>query len=96
MPKLFNTIVIYDTYVVAESGEAAREALLEAIRDGKKPAEPTEHVAREARNERDVRPAQHEKLPTVAGDVSDKDFDKIKGKTIIEVFKQLYTKTPPK
>lgn len=87
--KLYNTIAIFDVYIVAESGEAAREALLASIKEGTKPSEVT---ATETVRETAIRSGFREERPFVAGDVSDEDFEKCKGKTTAQVFQDLYTK----
>jgi hypothetical protein len=87
--KLFNSIAIFDVFVVAETGEKAREALLAWIAEG---MPPSEHVAVETRQEQTIRASWREQKPLVAEDVSDADFKQLKGKTTIEIFEQLYTK----
>ena len=93
--KLFNAIAIFDVYVVAESSESARAALLAAIGwphgevDGLAPMEIT---ATEALRENAIRESWREERPFVAMDVSDDDFKKCAGKTTFEMFKLIYTK----
>ncbi len=87
--KLFNAIAIFDVYVVAESSEKAREALLAAIIDGTKPMEIT---ATETVRESSIRSGFREERPFVAADISDADFTKCKGKTTAQLFAQIYTK----
>lgn len=87
--KLYNVILIADCYVVAESGEAAREALKTAILEGEKH---TEETALEVRNETSIREAKKADKPFVGADVSDADFEKLKGKTTVEIYKLIYTK----
>jgi hypothetical protein len=88
--KLYNAIAIWDCYVVAESSEKAREALLGSISDGEAPSE---IVAVEANREAAIRDAWREQKPLVAVDVSEADFQQLKGKTTIEIFGRLYTKS---
>jgi hypothetical protein len=90
--QIFNTIAIFDVYIIAESQEEAHTALLSLIRDQAEPLDPTERTARETRNEREIRASQREAKPFVGPLVSDADFEKIKGKTVFEMFNQLYTK----
>ena len=87
--KLFNAIAIFDVYVVAESSEKAREALLAAIIDGTKPMEIT---ATETVRESSIRSGFREEPPYVAADISDADFNKCKGKTTAQLYAQIYTK----
>jgi hypothetical protein len=87
--RVFNAIAITDVYVVAESNEKAREALLAWIAAGEPPSE---IVAVETNREAAIRESWREQKPLVADDVSDADFKKLEGKTTIEVFKQIYTK----
>jgi hypothetical protein len=91
--QIFNSIAIFDVYIIAESPEEARTALIDLIRDKADPIDPSEQTAREARNEREIRASQRDKKPFVGPLVSDADFEKIKGKTVFEMFNQLYTKT---
>lgn len=88
MPKLYNTIAIYDVYVVAESDEEA-QAALQAWRATNAPSET---VVVEVRREVSIREAWCVQKPLVANDVSDEDFEKIKGKTTAEIYRELYTK----
>ncbi len=92
--KLYNTIIVYDTYVLANSPDEARAALLALIRDGDQPEEPSEQTALEAKNEREIRTAWHDRGPLVASDVSDAEFESIKGKKTLDVHGLLYKKQP--
>jgi hypothetical protein len=87
--KLYNTIAIFDVYIVAESNEKAREALLGFISEG---GPPSEIVAVETNREAAIRDAWREQNPMVAIDVSEADFRQLKGKTTIEIFEKIYTK----
>lgn len=92
--KLFNVIIVWDVYCAAESHEEARKAAMEFITH-EVPAErlpPSESTALETREERNVRQAWRDEKPLVGNDVSDTDFEKLKGKTTLDVFKMLYTK----
>lgn len=94
--KLYQTIIIFDVVAAANSEEAARRALLALVRDGVDPQAPNEIVAREITHEREIRNAMREDKPIVGADVSDADFETVKGRTNMEMFKRLYTKEPPK
>jgi hypothetical protein len=87
--KLYNAIAIFDVYVVAESSEEARKALLAHIADG---MEPSEIVGVEATREQAIRTEWRDLRPLVGADVGDTDFAKLKGKTTIEIFERVYTK----
>ena len=87
--RLYNAIIIHDVYVTAESSEKAREAVLAWIAEG---ATPSESVAYEANREGAIRQSWRDQRPLVAGDVSDEDFEAIKGKTTLEIFEHIYTK----
>ena len=89
--RLYNAIAIYDVYVIAESGESAREALLATIQNDAD-FKPSEVVATESMREGAVRESWQGEKPVVAADVSDEDFTSIKGKTTIEIFQHLYLK----
>jgi hypothetical protein len=89
--KVFNAIAIYDVYVIAETSEAAREALLVHIAEG---MEPSEIVGVEANREPAIRASWREQKPLVGADVSDADFETLKGKTTIQVYQDIYTKQP--
>lgn len=90
--RLYNTIMVFDVYCVAESPEEARATILEAIRDGEQPLDPSEQNALPVSREREVRDAWREEKPFVGATVSDEDFERCKGKTTFEVFKMLHVK----
>lgn len=92
--KLYNTIVVYDVYCVANSPEEARAAVHRAIHGSPdvEPFPPSEQVAMETTAKRNVRSAWEQQGPFVADDVSDDDFECVKGKKTLEVFEMLYTK----
>lgn len=93
--KLYNTICVWDVYVVAESAEEARKTALSWIKNSEEPLEVSESTALEAREERNVRAAWRDQKPLVGNDISDDDFEShVKGNTTIEVYKKIYTKTP--
>jgi hypothetical protein len=91
--KLYNVIAVWDVYVVAESSEDARKALLAAIAGSQ---EPSEIVGTEVTREASIRTSWVEQKPFVGDEVSLADFNTLKGKATGEIFKQLYTKEPPK
>lgn len=88
--RLYNTIAIFDCFIVAENGEPAREALLSWIRDER--MQPSELVAIEVKRKETVRASWQNQNPLVASDISDDDFEAIKGKTTLDVFAHLYEK----
>jgi hypothetical protein len=87
--KLFNTIAIWDYFVVAETSDKASEALLTWIAEG---VAPSESVSVETSRAEAVRAAWRPKSPLIASDISDDDFKKLEGKTTIEIFERIYTK----
>lgn len=87
--KLYNVIVNFDMYVVAESPEAAREALQAWVAEGN---EPSESVAIETHRENSIRAAWRDKPPLVAADVTDAQFETLKGRTTATTYALLYTK----
>jgi len=88
--RLYNTIVIFDVYTVARTPEAAREALLAAIADGS--AKPTEMVAKELTSPRSIRASWVDQAPYVGADITDEEFEKLKGITTSQAYEQFYTK----
>jgi len=89
--KLFKTIVMWDVVVVANSHEAARQAVKDWIATGELAA--SEEVALEIRDESGIRDAWKKQKPLVGADISDGDFEKrVKGRTTIEMFEHIYTK----
>ncbi len=88
--KLFNTCVVWDIYTVAESHEAARAAAEAMIKSGE--LNPSESVALEVKRENEVREAWRNERPLVGQDISDADFEKLKGKTTHDVFAMLHVK----
>jgi hypothetical protein len=88
--KLYNTVVVWDCYTVAENAEAARTAAYQMIQTGELP--PSESVAPEVKREGEVRDAWRNQNPIVAADVSEADFAKVKGKTTLDVYNMLHTK----
>jgi len=89
--KLYNAIAIFDVYVVAESGEDARHALLGLITEGEPPSE---IVAVETVRENAIRESWRDQSPFVAEKIPEDGFAQLKGKSTAEVFRLLYAKTP--
>jgi hypothetical protein len=90
--KLFNTVIVFDVYCVAESADKAREMALIHVREG---LPPSEQVGLEVTSDRSIREAWREEKPLVGSDVSDGDFAKLKGKTTIQTFEMLHKKPEP-
>jgi len=88
--RLFNTIAVFDVFVVANTGDSAREALLAWIHD--ETLEPNEIVAVEVSRSAAIRAACRELSPIVAADVSDSEYAEVLGKTTIEIFQYIYEK----
>ncbi len=94
--KLYNTIVVFDVYAVAESEEDARAAVMANIRQNADPLRATEENALEVREARSIRSTWLDQKPCVGGEVSDEDFEKLKGKNTQEIFEMLHLKKPTK
>ncbi len=94
--KLFSVIKVYDVYVAAESAEEASMTIIKAIRnsDPETLLAPNEATVNEARNERDVHERWRDLKPFVGDDVSDADFETLKGKTTIQILDMLHPKQP--
>jgi hypothetical protein len=90
MMRLYNTIAIFDVYIVAGNNEAARDTLMNAITSGD--LKPSEITSTESRFENSIRPGYRNERPFVANDVSDVDFKKCQGKTTSEIFQHIYTR----
>lgn len=88
--RLYNAIVIYDDYVVARSGEEARRCLLSSIKDGL--IDPMEVVAKEVTMANSIRASKTDDSPLVAGDVSDAEFENLRGITTSNAFERFYLK----
>jgi hypothetical protein len=89
--KLHNVIVVFDVYAVSSDGEdsatKARECVLAAIASGE--LAPSDQNAIQVLNERNIREAWKAERPFVGADVSDADFEQLKGKTTEDVFNML-------
>jgi hypothetical protein len=88
--RLYNTIAIFDIYIVAGNNETARDTLMNAIMSGD--LKPSEVTATESKMERSIRAGYRNERPFVASDISDDDFKKCEGKTTIEIFQTIYEK----
>lgn len=87
--KLIEVIVVYDCYVIAESDEEAIKALKLHIKEGLRPSDEN---ALEVLHQRSIRAAWEDERPIVGADISDKDFETLKGRTTNQVFALLHTK----
>lgn len=87
--KLYNTIIAFDCYVFAESEGAAIDALNEMIKSGEVGG--THRKALELRAS-PVRKEWQDERPLVAADVSDADFERLRGKTIQQAHEMLTTR----
>lgn len=88
--RLFNSIIIFDDYVIAKSSEAAREALLAAIASGD--VAPMEIIAKETTMANSIRSSKTDGKPLVAADVTDEEFETLKGITNSAAFERFYTR----
>lgn len=86
--RLYNTIVIFDVYMISRSPEEARKALLESIANGD--AKPTEIVAKEITAPNSIRSSWLDQTPYVAGDISDGEFEDLRGITTSDAFARFY------
>lgn len=91
--KLYNVITIWDVYVVAESEEAAKACVLGWTKGDE--LAPSAQTALETREERQVRGEWLNEKPLIAEDISDADFETLKGKSTIDVQVRLYSKKVP-
>lgn len=91
--KLYNTIIVYDVYAVAENEEDARAAVLANIRQAPPDSlRATEENALEVRELRSIRSTWLDQKPCVGEGVSDEDFQKLKGKTTQDIFEMLHVR----
>lgn len=88
--KLYNTIAVIDVYFVARDGIAAREALIAAIASGD--VKPTEITAMEIRQQGSIRTSWIEQKPFVAADVTDDEFETLKGVTVGAAYERFYNR----
>lgn len=89
MPKLYNTIVVWDVYALAESEEDARAAALANITSGELP--PSEQVAHDV-GKRPVRAAWLGEKPLVGDAVSEADYENARGKTCEQIWTEINVK----
>jgi hypothetical protein len=87
--KLYNTVIVFDVFVVAETPEAARAAAVAALRED---LAPSEQVAVEVTRPNTIRAAWVDQPPFVADDVADADYATLQAKSTSAVYAQLYTK----
>ena len=88
--RLYNTIAIFDVYVVSRSSKTAREALINAISSGD--IEPTEITATEIRRQESIRSSWLDQPPFIADDVTEAEFEKLRGITTSAAFTRFYEK----
>lgn len=88
--RLYNAIVIYDVYMVGKTPEAAREGLLSAIASGE--LKPSEIVAKEVTMQSSIRESWKEERPWLANDITDEEFETLRGKSTQLTFDMLYKK----
>lgn len=86
--RLFNAIIIYDDYVVAKSAEEARTTLQTGIIAGD--VSPIEIVAKEVTMANSIRSSKTDDKPLVASDVTDEEFETLKGITNSAAFERFY------
>lgn len=87
--KLYNVIMQVDVYVVAESADDARATIKKWMQTSE--CKPTEEVALETRFERNIRQSWRDQRPLIGDAVPDASFNKMKGKTVLDAWKMLYT-----
>ena len=90
--RLFNTILIFDVYVVARTAETARECLLAAIRQADDPQQPSESVARDVTMKNSIRQSWVEQKPLYASDVTDEEFEANRPYGTMELYERFYEK----
>lgn len=95
MPRLFNTVIVFDVYTWAEDEIDAREAALANIRDAEAPLDPSEQTALDT-GRTGPRTAWLNRGPLVGAGVSDADFAAVKGKTCEQVWTELNKKPEKK
>jgi len=88
--RLYNAIIIYDDYVISRSPEEARLALLASIKSGD--LSPMEIVAKEVTMANSIRRSKIDERPLVASDISDSEFDTLRGIDISSAFERFYLK----
>ncbi len=88
--RLYNRIVIFDDYVVAKSPEAANEIFMNEILEGR--VAPMESVCKEVTMANSIRSSKTDDKPLVANDVTDEEFETLKGITNSAAFERFYTR----
>ncbi len=86
--RLYNTIIIYDVYCIARTADEARQAILQSIQGDVRMF--TEATSRELTSINSIRASWAEQSPFVAADVSDEEFENLKGITTSAAFERLY------
>lgn len=94
--KLWTVITMFDVMVVAEDADDAKAAMVKLLHNFN-PNEPDkmlrpEIVATEASKKHSIRRSWEKVSPLVSGGVPDDDYERIKGKTTVEIFQHIYTK----
>lgn len=88
-PKMFNVIVTWDVYAVANEGQSAEAAVLELIKSGEISATHRKALPMKVSP---VREAWRDERPIVGDDVSDADFARLRGKTTQQAYELLTKK----
>lgn len=89
--KMMNTVVIFDVYCIANTPETATATVLDMIKHGE--LEPTTQKALEM-HLAPIAPRCRNDRAIVADDVSDEDFEKLRGKTVQQAYDFLEKKQP--
>lgn len=88
--RLYNVIIIYDDYVIAKEAAEARALVEGAIVAGD--LEPMEQVAKEVTMANSIRTSKVKASPLVASDVTDEEFEALRGITNSAAFERFYTR----
>ncbi len=92
--RIQNVIVVYDVYCVTGDDEQApqhaREEIIRAIQNGE--LAPSDQNAIPVSMERAIRETWKDERPFVAADVTDAEFETLKGKTTLDIFNMLHVK----
>jgi protein gp37 len=89
--KLMNTIVVLDVYVAVDDAaepQDAVNAVIALVQTGE--LAPSTTNVLEVTKSREIRAAWLKERPIVGASVADADFEKLKGKTVEEVFAMLH------
>lgn len=89
--RLHNVVIVFDCYCVAESPAEAREAVKQMIyaENQEDRLAISDENALPVVHTRSIRDSWKDQAPVVAADVSDADFDRIKGKKTLDIFEVL-------